>query len=83
MLRAAGECGRKLPLALLLVGDGARRQKLQMIAEQYRNVAVVGPIADRSELAILLASADGLVLRRSSLPGRSFDAEVQVSHENV
>jgi alpha-1,6-mannosyltransferase len=61
VLRAAGECGRKLPVALLLVGDGARRQKLQMIAERYRNVAVLGPIADRSELASLLASADGLV----------------------
>ena len=61
VLRAAGECGRNLPVGLLLVGDGARRQKLQMIAEQYRNVALHAPIRDRSELALLLASADALV----------------------
>jgi alpha-1,6-mannosyltransferase len=61
VLRAAGECGRKLPLGLLLVGDGAKRQKLELIAERYRNVAVLPPITDRSELARLLASADALV----------------------
>jgi alpha-1,6-mannosyltransferase len=61
VLRAAGECGRNLPVGLLLVGDGTRRQRLQMIAEQYRNVALHAPIGDRSELALLLASADALV----------------------
>ena len=48
-------------LGLLLVGDGAKRQKLELIAERYRNVAVLPPITDRSELARLLASADALV----------------------
>jgi alpha-1,6-mannosyltransferase len=61
VLRAAGECGRKLPVGLLLVGDGPRRQKLEMVAEQYRNVAVLPPIGARSELASLLASGDALV----------------------
>ena len=61
VLRAAGECGRKLPVGLLLVGDGPRRQKLEMIAQQYRNVSVLPPITDRTELASLLASADALV----------------------
>jgi len=61
VLRAAGECGRKLPVGLLLVGDGSKRQKLQMIAEQYRNVEVLPPISDRAELASLLASSDALV----------------------
>jgi alpha-1,6-mannosyltransferase len=61
VLRAAGECGRKMPVGLLLVGDGSKRQKLELIAEQYPNVAVLGPIADRAELASLLASADALV----------------------
>jgi alpha-1,6-mannosyltransferase len=61
VLRAAGECGRKLPLGLLLVGEGSKRQKLEMVAEQYPNVAVLPPIRDRSELARLMASADGLV----------------------
>jgi alpha-1,6-mannosyltransferase len=61
VLRAAGECGRKLPVGLLLVGHGSRRQKLQMIAEQYPNVAVLPPITDRAQLASLLASVDALV----------------------
>jgi alpha-1,6-mannosyltransferase len=61
VLRAAGESGRKLPVGLLLVGDGSKRQKLEMIAEQYRNVAVLPPITARDELASLLASADALV----------------------
>jgi alpha-1,6-mannosyltransferase len=61
VLRAAGECGRKLPVGLLLVGDGARRQKLQMIASQYRTLALHPAIRDRSELALILASADALV----------------------
>jgi alpha-1,6-mannosyltransferase len=61
VLRAAGECGRRLPVGLLLVGDGRKRHKLEMIAEQYRNVAVLPAITDRSELASLLASVDALV----------------------
>jgi len=61
VLRAAGECGRKQSVGLLLVGHGSKRQKLEMIAEQYRNVDVLPPITDRAELASLLASADALV----------------------
>ena len=61
VLRAAGECGRRLPVGLVLVGDGPKRQKLQMIAEQYRNVAVLPAINERAQLASLLASADALV----------------------
>jgi len=61
VLRAAGECGRKSSVGLLLVGHGSKRQKLEMIAEQYRNVAVLPAITDRAELASLLASVDGLV----------------------
>jgi len=61
VLRAAGECGRKLPVGLLLVGEGSRRQALQMIAERYSNVALLPPITDRTELASLLASSDALV----------------------
>ena len=61
VLRGAGEAGRKLPAGLLLVGDGPRRQQLQMIAEQYPNVAIIDAIADRTQLASLIASADALV----------------------
>jgi len=61
VLRAAGECGRKMPVGLLLVGDGSRRQKLEMLSEQYPNVAVLPRISDRAQLASLLASSDALV----------------------
>jgi alpha-1,6-mannosyltransferase len=61
VLRAGGECGRKAPVGLLLVGDGPRRQKLEMIGAQYRNVQILPPIADREQLAVLLASVDALV----------------------
>jgi alpha-1,6-mannosyltransferase len=61
VLRAAGECGRKLPVGMLLVGEGPRRGKLEMIAEQYRNRALLPAVADRPQLASLLASADALV----------------------
>jgi alpha-1,6-mannosyltransferase len=61
VLRAAGECGRKASVGMLLVGDGSRRRKLQMLTEQYRNLALLPPITDRAELASLLASADALV----------------------
>ncbi|HEX5238770.1 MAG TPA: glycosyltransferase [Sphingomicrobium sp.] len=61
VVRAAGECARKLPVGLLLVGDGSKRQKLELLAEQYDNVQVLPRIGDRHELARLLASADALV----------------------
>ena len=61
VLRAAGECGRKAPVGLLLVGDGARRQRLEVIGAQYRNVEILPSIGDREQLAALLASADALV----------------------
>jgi len=61
VLRAAGECGRKASVGMLLVGDGSRRRKLQILAEKYRNLALLAPIADRRELASLFASADALV----------------------
>jgi alpha-1,6-mannosyltransferase len=48
-------------VGLVLVGHGSKQQQLQMIAEQYRNVAVLPPITDRAELASLLASVDALV----------------------
>lgn len=61
VIRAAGECGRKVPVGLLLAGDGTKRQKLQLMAERYRNVLVLPPISDRGEVAQLLASGDALV----------------------
>jgi alpha-1,6-mannosyltransferase len=61
VLRATGECGRKSPIGLLLVGDGPKRQRLEMIAAQYPNLSVLPAITERSELASLLASADALI----------------------
>ena len=61
VLRAAGECGRKLPVGMLLVGDGPRRAKLEWIAGQFRRLGVLPAVAERTELAALLASADALV----------------------
>jgi alpha-1,6-mannosyltransferase len=61
VLRAAGECGRRLPVGMLLVGDGPRRARLELIADRYRNIAVLAAVADRNRLAALLASADAVV----------------------
>jgi alpha-1,6-mannosyltransferase len=61
VLRAVGESGRKLAVGMLLVGDGSKRQRLEILAEQYRNVALLPPITDRSELARLVASGDALI----------------------
>lgn len=61
VLRAAGECGRKASVGMILVGDGSRRRKLQILADSYRNLALLPPITDRRELASLFASADALV----------------------
>ena len=59
VIRAVGEVGREV--GLLLVGDGPRRAQLELLAERAGNAFVLGPLADRSELARLLASADALV----------------------
>lgn len=61
VIRSVGEAGRKLPVGLLLVGDGSKRQKLEFIARQYGNVDVLPRINDRQQLATLLASSDALV----------------------
>jgi alpha-1,6-mannosyltransferase len=61
VIRAAAEAARKRPVGLLLVGDGAKRPRLQQIAQRIPTVAVLPRISDREELARLLASADALV----------------------
>lgn len=61
VLRAAGESSRKRPLGLLLVGDGSRRQQLEIMAGRYPSVSVLPQITDRNQLARLMASGDALV----------------------
>lgn len=61
VMRAVAEAARKRPVGLLLVGDGAKRSRLEQLAQRLGNIAVLPRISDRGELASLLASADALV----------------------
>jgi alpha-1,6-mannosyltransferase len=61
VLRAVGECRRQAEVGLLLVGHGTKRQQLELLADRLPRVAVLPRLADREELARLLASADALI----------------------
>ena len=59
--RAARADGAERPIGLVLIGDGTRRPQLERLAWRLDHVAVLPPIADRAELARVVASADALV----------------------
>jgi alpha-1,6-mannosyltransferase len=61
VIRAVADAARKAPVGLLLVGDGPRRQTLDLACARFPNIELLMPITDRGELARLLASADALV----------------------
>jgi alpha-1,6-mannosyltransferase len=61
VMRAAGECAKRRPVGLMLVGDGRKRQRLELLAERLPTVAVMPKLSNRGELARLLASSDALV----------------------
>ena len=61
VIRAVEEAARRRPVGLLLVGDGPRRQWLELLAARCPTVGILPPIKDRAELARLVASADALV----------------------
>ena len=61
VLRAVGSAARHQDVGLLLVGDGPKRAKLELLADRTRTAMVLPQITDREELARLLASADALV----------------------
>src|SRR5437868_3923095 len=58
-IAAVSRAGRDV--GLLLVGDGLQRRQLEKLAARAGNARVIGPIAERGELARLMASADALV----------------------
>jgi alpha-1,6-mannosyltransferase len=61
VLRAVGEASKSHDVGMLLVGDGPKRPKLELLAKRIGGTAVLPRIGDREELARLLASADALV----------------------
>jgi alpha-1,6-mannosyltransferase len=61
VMRAVAETARRRPVGMLLVGDGAKRPRLEQLSERLGHVAVLPRVSDRNDLARLLASADGLV----------------------
>jgi alpha-1,6-mannosyltransferase len=61
VLRAVGGAARRHNVGLLLVGDGPKRAKLELLGDRTRTAMVLPQITDRGELARLLASADALV----------------------
>jgi len=61
VLRAVGEAARQRDVGMLLVGDGSKRAKLELLSERIGRVALLPAIRERDQLARLLASADALV----------------------
>jgi alpha-1,6-mannosyltransferase len=59
VISAVQSCARTRDVALLLIGDGPRRSRLERMGAAH--VRILPPITDRPELARLLASADALV----------------------
>lgn len=61
VMRAVDGAARERNVGLLLVGDGRKRPKLELLAERMHSTAILPAIGNRDELARLLASADALV----------------------
>jgi alpha-1,6-mannosyltransferase len=61
VVRAVQACARDCRLGLLLIGDGSRRAKLEVIAAAGGHVRIAPRLDARGEVARLLASADALV----------------------
>ena len=61
VMRAVEGCSARHEVGLLLFGDGPKRQKLEVLDERLRSVAVMPRLSNRDEVARLLASADALV----------------------
>ena len=59
--RAVDAAARRRAVGMLLVGDGPRRAKLEILAARMPRVAVLPRLDDRDAIARLMASADALV----------------------
>ena len=61
VIEGVSAAARAQPVGLILVGDGPRRAALLHMSRDMPSVRLAAPIADRTELAKLMASADALV----------------------
>lgn len=61
MLSAVKQLQQKVPVGLLLIGDGPMRNAVEKKAADIPNVYVAGQIRDRKRIASILASADAMV----------------------
>jgi alpha-1,6-mannosyltransferase len=61
VMRAVDGCSRQRPVGMLLIGDGSRRARLEIMAARMDRVAVLPRLDNRAELARMLASADALI----------------------
>ena len=61
VIDAVTAAGIEHPIGIVLIGDGRDRARIVRSAASNPHVQLLAPIADRSELARILASADALV----------------------
>ena len=61
VLRAVRESAKRNDIGLLLVGDGPKRRRLELLTAHMASAAILPSPTDRRELARLMASADALV----------------------
>ena len=61
IIRAVGKRAKRHNIGCLLIGDGPKRRKLDLLARQTVSTALFPALDNRTELARLMASADALV----------------------
>ena len=61
VIEAVTAAGAKAPVGLVLLGDGRERARVARAAADNPHIHLAAPIADRTELARVFASADALI----------------------
>lgn len=61
ILRAVAKIAKRHDIGFLLIGDGPKRRKLELLARQTSTTALFPALDNRTELARLMASTDALV----------------------